>query len=143
MNTSTSSAFIQELLAELHAYHALCEEVLGLTSRENSALTGGSYDAAEFTTHRKDLLPRLDKALTGLRYRRQEWQKQGLDYGSAGAEVKNLFQAVQDLIMKILLFDRDNQQGLLHRGLVPARHLPPAAARQPHVVNSVYSRYAS
>jgi len=143
MNSSTSSVFTQELLAELRAYHALCEEVLGLTSGENSALAGGSYDAAEFTTHRKDLLPRLDKALTGLRHRRQEWQSQGLDHGSLGAEVKNLFQAVQDLIMKILLFDRDNQQGLLHRGLVPVRHFPQAAARQPHVVNSIYRRYTS
>jgi len=143
MNATPSPDFTRDLLAELRAYHALCEEVLGLASRENCALTGTAYDAAEFTIHRKDLLPRLDKALTILRNRRQAWQNQGLDYGGVGSEVKNLFQAVQDLIMKILLFDRDNQQGLLHRGLVPTRHLPQAAARQPHMVNSIYRRYTS
>ena len=143
MNSTLSSDFTREMLSELRAYHALCEEILGLTSRENCALAGAFYDAAEFTARRKDLLPRLDKALTGMRHRRQEWQNQHLDHGSLGAEVKNLFQAVQDLIMKILLFDRDNQQGLLQRGLVPVRHFPLAAARQPHVVNSIYRRYTS
>ena len=143
MNTTVSSGLTVQLLTDLRSYHALCTEVLDLVSRENCALAGNAYDAAEFTHLRKDLLPRLDKALTVLRNRRQEWQSQGLDCGSHSSEVKNLFQAVQDLIMKILIFDRDNQQGLLHRGLVPAKHLPVVAARQPHVINSVYRRHTS
>jgi hypothetical protein len=138
---SDSPAFVHELMADLRSYQTLCEELLGLASRENGALSGDSYDASEFTNCRKDLLPRLDKALTTLRNRRQDWQRQGLEHGSLSSEIKNLFQAVQDVIMKILLFDRDNQQGLLQRGLVPARHLPTVAARQPHVINAAYRRY--
>jgi hypothetical protein len=45
--------------------------------------------------------------------------------------------------MKILLLDRENQQAMLRRGLVPARHLPPPAAQRPHFVAGLYQRHAA
>ena len=70
------------------------------------------------------MLLRLDEALNLLRTWRQAWQR--LDAGERAryAEVKQLLQAVQDSLVKILVLDRENQQGLLRRGLVPARHVP-------------------
>src|SRR5262249_31164750 len=103
MNTAAASAFTQQFITDLRTYQALCEEVLDLASRESCALDGEAYDSSSFTARRKDLLPRLDTALTMLRHRRQEWQSLGLDHGEFSSEVKNLFQAVQDLIMKILI----------------------------------------
>jgi hypothetical protein len=55
--------------------------------------------------------------------------------------VKELFQSVQGLVMKLLLLDRENQQALLRRGLVPTRHLATAAVQQPNFVASVYKRH--
>jgi hypothetical protein len=45
------------------------------------------------------------------------------------------------MLMKIVLLDRDNQQALLRRGLVPPRHLPRAAGQQPHFVAGLYQRH--
>jgi len=38
------------------------------------------------------------------------------------------------------LLDRENQQAMLRRGLVPTRHLPAAAVQQPNYVASLYQR---
>lgn len=143
MNSTTPASLTEKLLADLCAYRVLCEEVLNLVTRENQALAGANYDSAEFSRDRKNLLPRLDKALMILRGKRNEWQRGGLGHDNFGADVKNLFQTIQDVIMKILLLDRDNQQALLHRGLVPAKHLPAVTARQPHCVADVYRRHAT
>jgi len=57
--------------------------------------------------------------------------------------VKSLFQAVQGTLMKVLLLDRENQQAMLRRGLVPVRHLPAAAAQRPHFVTSLYQKHSA
>jgi hypothetical protein len=44
--------------------------------------------------------------------------------------------------MKFFILDRENQQAMLRRGLVPVRHLPPAAAQRPHFVAGLYQRHA-
>jgi hypothetical protein len=53
-----------------------------------------------------------------------------------------LFQNIQSLLMKVLVLDRENQQAMLRRGLVPARHLPAVAVQKPHYVASLYQRNA-
>jgi hypothetical protein len=131
------------LTLDLRAYLACCEELLVLTTRENQQLTGTDYRPSEFYQQRKDLLPRLDELLIRLREWRQFWDQNGRDRRGRGSEVNNLFQAVQGLIMRILLLDQDNQRALLRRGLVPAGHLPPAAGRPPHFVAGLYRRHST
>jgi hypothetical protein len=47
---------------------------------------------------------------------------------------------LQNLIVKILQLDRENQQALLRRGLVPARHVTSCAAPPSNYVASLYLR---
>jgi hypothetical protein len=42
--------------------------------------------------------------------------------------------------MKILVLDRENEQTLLRRGLIPAQHLPPAQRQRAHYVSDLYKR---
>ena len=44
--------------------------------------------------------------------------------------------------MKIILLDRENEQGLLRRGLVPARELPSVNQQRPNFVADLYRRQA-
>ena len=46
----------------------------------------------------------------------------------------------QDLTMKIILLDRENEQSLLRRGLVPPRELPSVNRQRPHFVADLYRR---
>jgi hypothetical protein len=45
--------------------------------------------------------------------------------------------------MKIILLDRENEQSLLRRGMVPARELPSVNRQRPHFVADMYRRQAT
>jgi len=137
-------AFVQELSNHLRSYLGLCEEALELTGRENQALTGsGEYQPFQFYQNRKALLSRLDQSLNLLRTWRQAWQRLDPAERAQYSELKSLLQAVQDAVVKILLLDRENQQALLRRGLVPARHVPSFAGQQPHYAAQLYRRHST
>jgi len=138
MNNSLATEFIPGLAADLQAFRALCEEVLALATRERQALSDqNDYKPGEFNLNRKRLLPELESALITLRNQRQNRRQT-----TQPEEVKNLFQTIQSLLMKVLLLDRENQQALLRRGLVPAKHLPPVAAQRPHYVAGLYQQHS-
>jgi hypothetical protein len=135
--------FEEDLIHDLRAHLALCQEAMDLAARENQALASPQgYQPAEFQLKRKDLLPRLEESLMSLRKWRQCWQQASPAARSGCSEVKALFQAVQALLMKVLLLDRENQQALLRLGLLPVRHLPATAGQQPHCVADLYRRHA-
>lgn len=134
--------FIAEMISDLRAYLGICDEALALTTRENQALAGAAdYQPFEFFQLRTSLLPRLETALVQLRKWREIWLRTSPEERASCSEVKVLFQSVQGLLMKLLLLDRENQQALLRRGLVPPRHLATAAVQQPNYVASVYKRH--
>lgn len=138
----TPLPFEPEMIADLRTYLGICDEALALTARENQALTGGSeYQPFEFFQIRRDLLPRLESVLVQLRKWREIWLRVPQMERAGCTEVKVLFQSVQGLLMRVLMLDRENQQALLRRGLVPARHLATAAVQQPNHVANVYKRH--
>jgi hypothetical protein len=141
MNSFFTADFAAALSAELRSFLAHCEDVLTLVLRENQALCGRlEYQPGEFSHRRKDLLPKLEQALINLRSQRAVWQRSSQAERGRCEEVKSLFQSIQGILMKVLLFDHENQQAMLRRGLVPAQHLPPAAVQQPHHVARLYQR---
>jgi hypothetical protein len=144
MNQPLASEFTASLVAELRAFLALCEKVLASVVNENQALAGqAEYQPFSFYQHRKNLLPDLETALTNLRGKRLVWQLTSESERARCKEVQPFFQAIQGILMRILLLDRKNQQALLRRGLVPAKHLPPVAAQRPHFVANIYQRHAT
>ena len=134
------------MMADLRAYLGICDEALLLSTRENQSLTGaGDYQSFDFFQRRTGLLPRLENALVQLRKWREIWLRVPAEERASCTEVKELFQSVQGLLMKLLLLDRENQQALLRRGLVPPRHLATAAVQQqqPNHVANIYKRHLS
>jgi len=125
------------LALDLQSFRRLCEEVLDLMTRESQALVDQNYQPGEFDPQRKSLLPKLESALVKLGDRRKCRRP-----AVQPEEIKTLFQAIENLLMKILQLDHENQQALLRRGLVPARNLPAVAVQQPHCVVDLYRRYS-
>ena len=133
-----------ELTGQLRDFLRLCEEILALTGCENQALTtADGYQPFEFYQGRKALLSQLDSALNRLPIWRRAWQQLSAGERAQYPEVKSLLQTVQDSVVKILLLDRENQQALLRQGLLPARHIPPFAAQQPHYAARIYRRHST
>jgi hypothetical protein len=142
MTDSSVPEFAPALTRDLRDYLGLCEQALAYASEENRVLNGAAeYQPSAFHQQRKTLLSGLESSLIRLRGWRQAWQETGATERARCSEVKPLFQAIQDLLMRVLLLDRENQQALLRRGLVPATHLPLATGHQPpHYVANLYRR---
>lgn len=144
MKPPLTADFTAGLVNELRAFLALCENVLASVTSENQALTATTdYQPFGFYQSRKNLLPSLDTALANLRVKRMAWQQAEESERARCEDVKPFFQAIQGILMKILMLDRENQQALLRRGLVPATHLPSVALQRPHFIANIYQRHAA
>lgn len=112
--------------------------------QENRALSNSAdYQPSEFCEKRKSLLPRLEAIASKLREWRMVWRRISKSERERCKEVQPLFQSIQSLLMKVLLLDRENQQTMLRRGLVPAKHLSAVTNRPPHYIAGLYQRNAA
>lgn len=138
MNANTPS---KEMLGDLRAHLTLCQDVLCVVEQEAQAVSVEGTDAPASTkAAKKDLLPRLAKSLDQLRRHRLAWQQLSPSERARHQEVASLLRQNQELIMKILMLDRENEQALLRRGLVPPRHLPSVNRQRPNFVADLYRR---
>lgn len=129
------------MASDLRAHLALCGEILAVVELESHELRQSGAPRLDSVTGRKNnLLPKLTQSLDRIRQRRMQWQR--LDARARGAvpEIPALLRQNQDLIMKIIVLDRENEQALLRKGLIPARQIPPANRTRPHFVADLYRR---
>ena len=144
MNTPFINQIATALTSDLQAFAAVCEEVLSLATREHQSLSGqGEYRPTEFYQKRKTLLPDIELLLQRFRNHRTTWQQISLVQREQFEDLKQLFQNIQGLLMRVIQLDRENQQAMLKRGLVPVKHLPSVAVQRPHFVANLYRRNSS
>ena len=131
----------EDIHDDLKKHFALCRELLVVVERESQALRQPENPSLfEFYQLRKTLLPRLNQSLDSLRKHRAHWLKFSLEERARHPEIGLLLRQNQDLTMKIILLDRENEQALLRRGLVPPRELPSVNRQRPHFVADLYRR---
>lgn len=141
---SAAESLLTGLAGELQRYRDLCREALALFSEENQTLRRPqAWVPGAFDPQRKLLLRRLESGLIKLRSFRQWWEKLPAGQREACAEVKDLFRDLQNLVPRILLLDRENQQEMLRRGMIPPMQLPPAGGQRPNFVAQMYRRNAA
>jgi hypothetical protein len=130
-----------QLVAELRSHQDLYHEILAAVEKEGRALR--EADASQplvGSETRKNLMPRLNESLDILKKHRLRWTQASSAERAQHPEVAALLRQSQDLIMKIIVQDRENEQALLRRGMIPPRHLPPANSTRPNYVANVYQR---
>lgn len=125
----------------LREHLALCREMLAIIERENRALqTPATFNVAEFAAARKSLLPRLSEAYKRLKEVGVNWQRLAVAERRGDAELSLLIRQNQDVIMKVVMLDRENEQAMLRHGLLSATQLPSANRQRPHFVADLYRR---
>jgi flagellar biosynthesis/type III secretory pathway chaperone len=131
----------QTMLKDLREHQSICRQLLTLVEEESQALRRDETDALqEITDVRRSLLPGLSDSLERVRQHRNHWQMLTQAERGTQPEIPFLIRQTQDLIMKAILLARENEQGMLRRGLVPARELPSANQNRPHYVANLYRR---
>lgn len=135
---------IQEILQSLREHHTICEELLALVSKEKMIWQNPEATASsEVHQAKKNLLPRLERSVDHLKVCRVEWQRMTPEERAQNREIGELLKQTQNLIMKIIVLDRENEQTLLRRGFgTPAKRTPPTR-QQPHFVAELYRRNRS
>jgi len=133
-----------DLAHELQEYLALCREFLTVFTEENQALRRPQpWSPQDSSEQRKLLLPRLESGLIKLRSFRQWWERMPTEQRESCGEIKNLFRDIQNLLPRLLLLDRENQQEMLRRVVLPPPHLSPVASQRPNFVANLYRRHAA
>lgn len=132
---------LHQMLSDLRAHQALSRDLLALAEQESQALRHGHTAQLEAISQtRRQLLPLLSESLEKIRAHRANWQLLTPAERAAQPEIAFLIRQTQDLIMRAILLDRENEQALLRRGLIPARELPSAQQQRPHFVANLYRR---
>jgi hypothetical protein len=135
-------ADVAQLAKDLKAQLRLYENILAIVEKENVTLKQSDSNA-EAAAARKEVLPDLEASLDDLKRHRERWLKLPEPTRSKYPEIAGLLRQNQDIIMKIIVLDRENEQTLLRKGLVPPKHLPSAKRSQPHYVADLYKRGGS
>ncbi len=126
----------------LREHLGVCNALLELAHKEAQALNHPApFPALAIHVERKALLCRLECALTVLGQKRALWNCSGKERVPGDPRSTRLLQTALDTIMRVLVLDRENEQQLLRRGLLPARCLPPAEQSRPHYVARLYQRH--
>jgi hypothetical protein len=138
------NARFPDLVRELRGYRDLCQEFLALFTDESQAIRRSQEWTPEtFGQRRKRLLPRLESGLIKLRSFRQWWERMPADERETCGEIQDLFRDIQNLLPRLLLLDRENQQEMLRRGLIPAVQVPSSASQRPNFVAALYRRHTA
>jgi hypothetical protein len=144
MKDCRSARTADALTIDLQDFTDICKEALSLARCEHQALAGqADYNQMAFYERRKRLLTDIEVMLPIFRGHRTAWQQVPKAEREQYRDLKGLFQNIQDLLMRVMLLDRENQQAMLKGGMVPANHVPPAAAQRPHFVADLYKRNSS
>ncbi len=131
----------REIAEHLRSTLSLYRSLLTVVESESTELRRSEPpDLKGNAESKKGLLPRLVESLDPLAKCRSAWQATGPAERARHPEVGDLVRQNQDLLMKILLLDRENEQALLRHGLVPARELPSVNRQRPHFVSDLYRR---
>ena len=132
-----------ELCGVLRENLALYGEIWAIVQEERDRLRGDGVTTLWNTSlAKKDLLPGLGESLDRLVRSREAWQAMDATAKTRHPEIGALMRQNQDLLMKILVLDRENEQALLRHGLVPARELPSVNRQRPNFVAQMYRRQA-
>ena len=144
MNPDVPQNFMANFINDLREHLDLCRRFLDLATEENQTLRSAApWSAGGFDGQRKHLLPKLESVLIKLRSCRQVWQQAPPEERARCGEAGLLLRDIQNLLPRIFLLDRENQQEMLRRGLLPASHLPPAAVSRPNFVANLYQRHTA
>lgn len=132
-----ATEIVEVLKENLSLYQGLFEIIEA--ERDELRETAGKPLVRQYST-KKAMLGRLVQSLDSLAASRARWQEAAGSERARHPEVNALIRQNQDLLMKIIVLDRENEQTLLRQGRLATRDLPSANRQRPNFVAELYRR---
>lgn len=111
--------------ADLSKHLDTCKEVLKLLETENTILSGtGEIHWTDSIARHKALLSQLNENSAKLREHREKWLKLDPETRGKYVQISELIKQNQEVILKIIMLDRENEKLILRRGLLPPTKIP-------------------
>ena len=140
---NTANATTESIAVAIQDHLDVCSKLLALAQKEAEALKhAASFPTETIQAERRALLSRLESALGMLSQQQLLWQQLGPERQANKTQLNQLIQTALDTIMRVLVLDRENEQALLRRGLLPVRSLPSVEQSRPHCVARLYQHHA-
>jgi hypothetical protein len=132
-----------QMITDLRAHQALCRELLALVEKERQLLRSPEGPSlAELYQTKRAMLPGIDDSLAKIRRHREAWTQTNAAERARQPEITSLVRQTQDLILRVIVLDRENEQNLLRRGLLSPGQMPSANLQRPSFVASLYQQSA-
>ncbi len=104
----------------LQAHTTHCSQLLDIATHEEQALRGqDSYRPGIFDAARKQKLTELNQSLETLKKHRIEWQLLPSPERARHPDICRWIRTAQEVGMKLIILERENEQTLLRRGFLP------------------------
>jgi hypothetical protein len=129
------------LAAALEKHLAWFQSTAEAFTADNEQLNRGErLDWPEFTARRKKVLNDLGDVVVSLREQRLVWEKLAAGRADQHPVLGPLLSANTNMIMKLVVLNREFEQLMLRHGLLPANYLPALPPQEPHFASKVYQR---
>ncbi len=130
---------IPALERDLGAHLELCRDILTRVQHEHQQLKTARVDNLEdFFRGREGMLGALAAAQKQMFTHKSVWMQLDQAERARHPSVGALIRQNLDLIMKVVLLDRENEKLLLHHRLVPPKHLPSPERQNPSLIAQRY-----
>ncbi len=134
---------LQELERDLRGHKALCGEVLAIVQREHQQLKANRIsDLKDFFRTREQMLESVTNSQQKMFSHKASWLRLTPVEREKHPEIGGLIRQNLDMIMKIVVLDRENEKLLLANKLVPASHMPPPERQKPSLVAQRYRAHS-
>ncbi|MGC8744165.1 MAG: hypothetical protein ACP5T0_09840 [Verrucomicrobiia bacterium] len=130
----------------LASYTGFLENIFSIIQKEginiDSVRPGDNAEALILTGERKSILVKLNDFISKIKRLRGWWQSLPQSERIKHREFNAAVQQAQNLMLKIITHNRENEQKLLRLGKVPPKYIPSAECQRPHYVAQLYGKNA-
>ena len=138
---------LSEIIKDVERHNDICRQLLDIVQQENRWLSSLKADTSQIAALQKSKAS-LSKSLAevvakiqGHRAALQDASKNNPD-APKHKEIQLAIQSATDLIMKIVMLDRENEKLMLQHGMAPPDRLPSSRQNNPSAVGGLYQRHS-
>lgn len=133
-----------EILKDVDLHNDICRQLLDIVQQENRWLSNASHDEVQLPDQKlkETLSQNLSKAVSKIQAHRAALNDEAKRQpeGNKDPALQTAIQSATDLIMKIVVIDRENEKLLMKKGMIPPEKIPSSYQYRPSEAVKAYQQ---